>query len=280
MVNNLYVMDNERYRLFLQQRLNILEKIGVKIHLADARDYDMLSRIMSAIKPDIVVHLAAIAHVSVSQKSPYTTFDHSLRTLENALDVSTELGVKKFVYFSSSTVYGDWTKAKMAEDDICEPIGIYGSLKLAGELMVKGYNHAKGLPYVIIRPSALYGPRCVSGRVLQTFIEQAMERKSLRASTESLDFTYIDDLVDGTVRAIEWTGENEIFNLTFGQSAPVIFAAKQIGDIFGVSVLPSNEEPIMNRGTLNIRKAGTLLGYKPGVPVSIGVKKYADWYSR
>ena len=95
-------------------------------------------------------------------------------------------------------VYGDFNSEEVDETSICKPIGIYGTLKLAGELILKSYNQIFDLPYTIIRPSALYGERCVSRRVGQIFIENAIQNLDININgngEEKLDFTYIEDLM-------------------------------------------------------------------------------------
>src|SRR5262249_4506649 len=146
----------------------------------DARDYHALSRIISAAKPDCIVQLAAVAHANRSNKDPFSTFDHSLRTLENALDVARSLPGVHFIYFSSSMVYGNFHTDAVEEDHPLHPIGIYGALKVAGEKMVIAYNQVFDTQYTIVRPSALYGERCVSRRVGQIFVENALRGEKLR----------------------------------------------------------------------------------------------------
>ena len=285
MINNLYAGHKGEHRSMLEERLHILEGIGVNLFRMDARDYSQLSHTLSVLKADVVVHLAAIAHMSVSAKDPNTTFDHNLRTLENTLDcvyethVATGDKMAKVVYLSSSTVYGDWTAEKMGEDAKCDPKSIYGALKLAGEHIVRSHRHQKGIPYVIVRPSALYGPRCVSGRVIQTFIERAFVGMNLTASDESLDFTYIKDLIQGLTKCIESNVENETFNLTYGQGRKVIDAANIIAPHFEAVVNRSNKAPDgPNRGTLDISKAVEMLGYRPEYPIELGIPEYIKWY--
>ena len=100
---------------------------------------------------------------------------------------------------SSSMVYGDFDADIVSENKNCKPIGIYGTLKYSGELLVKSYNQVFDLPYTIIRPSALYGERCVSRRVGQIFIENAIQNNDIFVNgdgEDKLDFTYIEDLVE------------------------------------------------------------------------------------
>ena len=110
-----------------------------------------------------------MAHANRSNKDPFSTFDHSMRTLENALDWSRGSGLERFVFFSSSMVYGNFETEEITEDHPLNPIGIYGALKLGGEKLVIAYNQVFDLPYTILRPSALYCPRCVSRRVAASF---------------------------------------------------------------------------------------------------------------
>ena len=181
----------------VNDRLDLLRQAGVVLHPQDARDYHALSRILDAIKADMIVHLAAVSHAGQSNKDPYSTFDHSLRTLENALDIARS-SVERFVFFSSSMVYGNFQTDEVDEEHPLNPMGIYGALKVGGEKMVIAYGQVFNLPYTILRPSALYGPRCVSRRVGQIYVESALQGKALRIhgdGSERLDFTYIDDLV-------------------------------------------------------------------------------------
>src|SRR5204863_4990605 len=142
------------------------------------------------------------------------------RTLENALDAVRDRK-PHFIFFSSSMVYGNFEGAAVTEERACDPLGIYGALKYAGEKLVIAYHQVFGLPYTIVRPSALYGERCVSRRVGQVFIENAMRRQDIVIKgdgRETLDFTYVGDLVDGLCKCIELPeAKNQIFNLTYGR---------------------------------------------------------------
>jgi len=194
--------NRELYLDIIQQRLQLMRDAGIHLYVQDARDYHALSKLMAKLQPQSIVHLAAVAHAGRSNKDPYTTFDHSLRTLENALDCNRDYRAH-FVYFSSSMVYGNFRGASVSEDARCEPLGIYGALKYSGEKIVIAYNQVFDLPYTIIRPSALYGERCVSRRVGQIFIENALRGESITVQgdgSDRLDFTYVQDLCRPLVR--------------------------------------------------------------------------------
>ncbi len=289
-VNNLGAFSNATndpnktlYVQMVYERLNALREANVPLHIVDARDYHLLSRCLSDIKPHVIVQLAAISHANRSNKDPYTTFDHSFRTLENALDIARHDCVH-FIYFSSSMVYGNFDGEAVKEDRHCEPLGIYGALKYGGEKLVIAYNQVFGMPYTIIRPSALYGERCVSRRVGQAFVENALRGLPLSVNgdgTDGLDFTYIGDLIQGVLRAIA-TPEayNNIFNLTYGHARSLNQMIEIVKAHFpGVVVNHQPRDRLMpERGTLSIDKARTLLGYEPQWPLEKGFVNYITWY--
>ena len=138
-----------------------------------------------------------------------------MRTLENTLDFA-RLKKKQVIYLSSSMVYGNFDGKEVDEDTTCNPIGVYGTLKLSGELIVKAYSSVFDIPYTIIRPSALYGERCVSRRVGQIFIENAIQDLDIEingSGEEKLDFTYIEDLLQGIYKSCTSQNSiNQIFN--------------------------------------------------------------------
>ena len=112
--------NREMYTNMLHRRLELLRDAEIPVHVVDARNYHELSLVLGKLEPQSIVHLAAVAHANRSNKDPYSTFDHSLRTLENALDASRGK-LEHFVYFSSSMVYGNFNGAEVTEDSICSP---------------------------------------------------------------------------------------------------------------------------------------------------------------
>jgi nucleoside-diphosphate-sugar epimerase/ribosomal protein S18 acetylase RimI-like enzyme len=293
-VNNYYsikagaddIPNASLYLKIIEQRLDLLRQNEIPLVETDSRDYHRLSAVMARFDPDVVIQLAAVAHAGKSNKDPYSTFDHSLRTLENALDASRSprLHVKHFVYFSSSMVYGNFVEGTVTEETPCEPLGIYGALKYAGEKMVIAYNQVFGLPYTIVRPSALYGERCVSRRVGQIFIENALQGLEISINgdgSERLDFTYIGDLVSGIVCVLEHdNARNQTFNLTYGQSRSTAEMADILRQHFPearIKYLPK-DRLTPSRGTLSVEKARRLIGYEPQCPLETGFVDYIDWY--
>ncbi|HXT28378.1 MAG TPA: NAD(P)-dependent oxidoreductase, partial [Vicinamibacterales bacterium] len=271
------------YLHLIQERLHMLELAGIPVHVQDARDYHTLSPLLNNLAPDVLIHLAAVAHAKVANKNPFSTFDNSLRTLENAL-VSVRSRGTHFIYFSSSMVYGNFATGLVEETTPCEPLGVYGALKFAGEKMVIAYGQAFNMPYTIIRPSALYGQRCVSRRVGQIFIESALAGEPLKVDgdgEEKLDFTYIDDLIEGIALSVtEPAARNEIFNITYGAARPIRDLVEVLKREFGnLKVEHVERDQLMPfRGTLSIDKARQLLGFAPANPIDVGFPKYVKWY--
>lgn len=275
--------ERDLYEQIIQERLRRLREAGIPLFVEDARDYSRLSLVLSRLNPQVIVLLAAVAHASRSNKDPFSTFDHSLRTLENALDHARNR-VEHFVYFSSSMVYGNFEGASVTEETPCKPLGIYGALKLSGELLVKAYRQVFGLDYTIVRPSALYGPRCISRRVGQIFIENALRGQDIVIKgdgDERIDFTYIDDLVAGVRRCLEAPeARNETFNLTCGQGRAINEMAALLKAGFpGIEVRHEPRDALVpERGTLDIGKARRVLGYEPAFPIEKGYPRYIAWY--
>jgi nucleoside-diphosphate-sugar epimerase len=288
-VNNLFsitqdnVKNKKIFSSIVNSRINLINNSNINFIIQDARDYHSMSRHIKNLEPDILIHLAAVSHANRSNKDPHSTFDHSLRTLENSLDIARNFK-SHFIYFSSSMVYGNFLSNEVGEESLCKPIGIYGALKYSGEKIVEAYNQLFDLPFTIIRPSALYGERCVSRRVGQIFIENAIQNLDITIEgdgEDTLDFTYIDDLIQGTVKCcIDKNAINQIFNITYGNSRKIVELLQILESEF--SNLKINFKPkdkfMPKRGTLNIDKAKNLIKYNPEYPIEKGYREYIRWY--
>jgi len=293
-VNNLgyHLTQRDLWSLgIINKRIACLFEYDIPIIADDARDYHRLSKVFEEWKPEIVIHLAAVSHAGKSNKDPFSTFDHSLRTLENALDAAIACA-SQFIFFSSSMVYGEFPECGYVyESEALRPLGIYGALKLSGELMVRAYGEVFDLPWTIIRPSALYGPYCVSRRVIQIWVENAFMGSNLFVQgdeNEALDFTHVADVVRG-VRLMVGNEKayGEVFNITTGKAERIIDVANYIVTMFheiynkSIDVIHSKdrEELTPRRGTLKIDKATAILGYLPQFNTEKGLQQYVAWYS-
>ena len=162
-VNNLLsLVDNidnlphpELFNALVMERTRMLKEAKVSLKVQDARDYNSMSRLLHKIDPQVIVQLAAVSHANRSNKDPYSTFDHSFRTLENSLDwARSSKNIEQFIFLSSSMVYGNFKGGQVDETVNCEPLGIYGAIKYGSEKIVIGYNQVFDLPYTI-RPLSI-----------------------------------------------------------------------------------------------------------------------------
>jgi nucleoside-diphosphate-sugar epimerase len=289
LVNNLYSIQaqaNPEYQTILHDRLTMLDVAGVPLLRMDAGDYHLLSRTLDALQPDAVVHLAAVAHLTRARKAPHQTIKDSLHTLENTLDVANNIKSRPHVvFFSSSTVYGDFEGTAL-EGRHVDPLSIYGAVKIAGEQIVKAYGHTFDLPTTIVRPSALYGPRCISGRVTQKFLEAAVNGGPININGDGTirqDFTYIDDLTEGVRLVLEKPAmsDGQIFNLTAGNGRSLNDLADEVRKYYQVGVFHGENDPDKpRRGTLSVENARNRLEYAPKYQLDEGISEYVLWYKQ
>ena len=274
------------YTAFIQDRLAALDAANIEILVKDARNFDSLQEAFQIHEPEVVIHLAAVAHSSRSNADPYLAFDHGLNTLENALELSRIQGDVQFIYLSSSMVYGNFPSPTVTEESPCNPLGIYGSTKFGGEKLVIAYSQISGMPYTIVRPSSVYGPGCVSRRVIQAFIENALSGHPLKVQgdgREFQDYTFIDDIGDFfTLAAANPAAYNEIFNATRGEGRMIIEAAELVQKHFPqVEIEHTPADPLIpKRGTLDISKAQELLGFAPTISIDAGIPRYVESYEK
>jgi nucleoside-diphosphate-sugar epimerase len=232
-------------------------------------------------KPEIVIHMASFPRQKVVNAHPGRGSRTMSEGLLNLLDHSAKHGVQKFIYISSSMVYGDF-KDDVTEDAECSPQGQYGILKLAGEWLVKDYARRTDLAYTIIRPSAVYGPLDVEDRVISKFILNAMRGIPLKVNgaSETLDFTYVDDAADGIVAAaLSDRTNNNTYNITKSHSHSLLDAANLAVKVAGQGeiIVGNRDLDFPSRGALNIDAARRDFGFDPKVDVEQGFQNYHDW---
>ncbi|MBT5263501.1 MAG: NAD(P)-dependent oxidoreductase [Rhodospirillaceae bacterium] len=273
---------------FLMDRFDMMRDAGVEMRNVDARLFSDLAQVFDEFKPTKVVHLSAISSAVEARKNPGLCFDLQLTTLRNVLELCrlNHDQVDNVMFLSSSTVYGDFETPTVDETTRPRPRGIYANAKYMGERLLRTYCHQHGLGVSIVRPSALYGERCVSRRVSQAFIENALAGKTLYldgGGDGRLDFTYIDDLVEGMVRTVGLFGGREVsatFNLTFGNARTIGELAEIVKEFVPDVNLEirdrSNDRPI--RGTLSMDRANEMLGFHPKWPLEKGYRQYCEWY--
>jgi nucleoside-diphosphate-sugar epimerase len=205
--------------------------------------------------------------------------------LLNLLEASSQNQVQKFVYISSSMVYGDFDDGigiGVMENHAANPRGQYGIMKLAGEWLTRDYTQRTGMAHTIIRPSAVYGPLDVEDRVVSKFLITAMCQGIIQVNggSESLDFTYVDDAARGIAQAAvsENTG-NTTYNITRGRARTLKEAAQLSIDIALGGSMRINEADASfpSRGALNTTRACLDFGYEPQTDIEQGFRTYYEW---
>jgi len=256
-----------------------------RIHAIDICDQDGIDWLFRTYEFDCVIHLASFPRQKVVNQSPQAGSRAMSEGLLNLLESATRHGINKFVYVSSSMVYGNFTESGF--DGVDEwhptrPIGQYGIMKLAGEWLVKDYAHRTGINYTIIRPSAVYGPLDVEDRVVSKFLLNAIRGQSVsvNGAEEELDFTYVDDAAMGIAcAAIDDITNNQTYNITRGHSRTLLEAAELAVQIVGQGQVEVNnrDKNFPSRGQLNITQAYKDFGFQPKVDIEEGFKRYYDW---
>ena len=284
------VVDTEtNYGIIPQDEVEYLmserkKKTGIVENVKfDISDRFLMHQVFKKFMPDIVIHMASFPRQKVVNANPPYGAKVMSEGLLNLLEESKSGNVKKFIYISSSMVYGDFTD-DVTEDANCNPQGQYGILKLAGEWLVKDYSRRNCFSHTIIRPSAVYGPLDVEDRVIAKFMLTAMRGGVLNVNGagETLDFTYVDDAADGIVAAaLSNNTNNKTYNITKSHSRTLLEAAELAVKIVGKGSINVRDKDadFPSRGALNIDAAKRDFGYDPKVDVEEGFQKYYEWLS-
>jgi len=257
------------------------KKVDSMCHPYDIADLIVMDRTFNTFKPELVIHLASFPRQKAVGIDPGAASRTMSEGLLNLCEVSAKHNVKRFVYISSSMVYGNFADST-TEHVQCDPIGQYGIMKLAGEMLVKDYTKRGCFDYTILRPSAVYGPLDVNDRVVAKFILAAMQDQPLEVngSGESLDFTYVEDAASGIVGAsLSNTAANRTYNITRGRGVSLLEAASLVTEIVGKGTLKiaERDNTFPSRGALDISAAHRDFGYNPTVNILEGFQRYYDY---
>ena len=277
MTNYDFIPLDQMMKLFQLRQSDLRNQVPIR--RIDVRDKAQVNTVFEEFKPDVVIHLASYPRQKVVLENPSVASEVMSTGLINLLEASKKK-VSKFVYVSSSMVYGDFDDL-VDETEQCHPRGQYAIMKYMGEKLVEDYR--KHFDYTIIRPSAVYGPRDVEDRVLSKFVVGAInnETLSVRGVDEILDFTYVTDTAQGIALASTKDCKHAIYNITRCELLPVTLAqaATTVIDIVGKGhwVEYAKDPNFPSRGRLCIARARTDLGYEPKVDFEQGCKQYVDW---
>jgi len=272
-----FIPQDQMMKLFQLRAGDLRNQVPSK-HI-DIRDKQPVIQTLYNFKPDVVIHLASFPRQKVVQQNPSVASEVMSTGLINLLEASKGIA-SKFVYVSSSMVYGDFDDY-VPETQECHPKGQYAIMKYMGEKLVADY--CKHFDYTIVRPSAVYGPRDVEDRVLSKFVLNAIRGEPLkvRGAEEILDFTYVTDTAAGIALAAVKDCPHDIYNITRCENIPItlLMAAKQVVNILGQGVIEVVDRDLAfpSRGRLDISRAQKDLGYHPTVDFADGCNEYVTW---
>ena len=251
-----------------------------KIHRVDISERDSVEWLFRHYRPSAVVHLASFPRQKVVNADPAQGAKIMSEGLLNLLEACVKYQCTRFLYASSSMVYGDF-KDYVKEDAVCRPQGQYGIMKLAGEWLVRDYQR-KGIDHTIFRPSAVYGPLDVEDRVISKFLLTAMRGGVLKVNGihETLDFTYVDDAAQGMVQALlSGNTKNKTYNITKSHSKTLYAAAQLAVELVGNGsiAIGDKDQDFPSRGALDISAAQQDFGFDPKIDIEEGFEHYYQW---
>lgn len=281
------VVDNQTdYGTIPHSELNFIiaerrKKIpaDVLIHQIDVES-SAIKFVFEQFRPDTIVHLASFPRQRVVNRNPQAGSRVMSEGLLNLLELATEFKVEKFIYASSSMVYGSFEQAN--EDTECHPMGQYAILKWAGEQLVRDYSRRTGISHVIIRPSAVYGPLDVEDRVVSKFLLSAMrgEKLQVHGPWETLDFTHVSEAAKGIVEAtlsqsVTWG----TYNVSRGRVRTLLEAAEVAVKTVGAGIIDSvaSDPNFPSRGIIDTKAAYRDLDFSARIDIEDGFRDYYAW---
>jgi UDP-glucuronate 4-epimerase len=256
---------------------------------ADIRDAARLREIFTSNRFDAIFHLAARAGVRPSLAQPQLYTQVNIVGTQNLLELAREFGVRKFVFASSSSVYGVNQKVPFSEDDpIFKPISPYAATKLAAEALCHVYHHLYGIDMVCLRFFTVYGPRQRPDLAIHKFTRAIASGKPIEmygdpATAGARDYTHIDDILQGVLACLDKDFGFEIINLGESRTVKLLelvrLIEKAVGKRADIRQLPlqPGDVPIT---FADITKAKRLLGYRPQVAIEDGITRFVEWFGK
>ncbi len=258
----------------------------VTVYHVDLRDSESVRNLFHREKVDAIAHLAARAGVRPSIQYPRLYYDTNVTGTLHLLEAARVTGVERFIFASSSSVYGASKAIPFSEDEhLSQTISPYAATKVAGEFLCSTYSHLYNLRVVALRYFTVYGPRQRPDLAIHQFTRRIYAGQSIDQfgdGTTRRDYTYIEDVIQGTMAALEYEGPLfDIFNLGESETIQlkdlIVAIENALGKRARINQLP--EQPgDMPLTFADISKARKLLGYKPTTRLSEGLPSFIDWF--
>jgi UDP-glucuronate 4-epimerase len=260
---------------------------GFQFHETDILETESVARLLTP--ETVIVHLAAKAGVRPSLRDPAGYVRANVTGTQSLIDASRSAGASRFVFGSSSSVYGDDTTPPFREDaPAVHPISPYAATKRAGELLLEALAPHAGLRAAALRFFTVYGPRQRPDLAIRTFTRRMLAGESITMfgdGSEARDYTYIDDIVTGVVAAIDWTASAgvgmDVFNLGGNEAVELRRMIDTIAGALGVA--PRIERGPRQPGDVRLTSADlthseAVLGYRPRTAFAEGIRRFVSWY--
>jgi len=253
----------------------------------DIRDAALLDALFAKEPVRAVIHLAARAGVRPSVEEPALYADVNVRGTTVVLESARRAGVRKVVYASSSSVYGGNTKVPFSEDDpVDHPVSPYAATKKATELVASAYHHLYGIDTIGLRFFTVYGPRQRPEMAIAAFTRRIDEGRPVPVFGDGSalrDYTYIDDIVDGVMGALDRGRGDRVYNLGESETTSLLELVRRIGDALGreprIEFRPAQPGDVPTTYA-DIARARRELGYHPAVRVAEGIPRFVAWHRR
>lgn len=275
----------------IQHLISISKSEHYILHFQDIRDKKGLEKIFQDHKIDAIIHLAALAGVRPSIERPLEYEEVNIRGTMNLWELCDQFNIKKFVCASSSSVYGNNEKTPFSEtDNVDQPISPYAATKKCGEVLGHVYHSLYGIDMIQLRFFTVYGPRQRPDLAIHKFTKLISENKEIPFygdGNTARDYTYIDDIIDGILRSVNYLEKNcniyEIINL--GENEVVTLSEmlseieKNLNKTAIKKILPLQPGDVQ-KTSADITKARNLIGYNPTTNFQNGTKKFMEWFLR
>lgn len=261
-----------------------LKNPNFKLYREDIRNFDKMEKIFEENKVDKAVHLAAMVGVRYSIKNPSLYKEVNIEGTENLLKLSVRHKIKNFIFGSSSSVYGISKKIPFNEDDDGKPISPYADTKREGEVLCEEYHKKHGLSITCLRFFTVYGPRGRPDMAPYKFTKLIYEGKAVPMygdGSTKRDYTYVTDIVDGIIAALDKGFAFEIINLGDSNAIELKYfislIEKNLGRKAKIEQMPMQEGDVPITYA-DISKAKRLLNYSPKAKAEEGIKLFVEWY--
>ncbi len=251
----------------------------------DINNLDVLKKIFAHHHINRICNLAAQAGVRYSIQNPFTYQESNIKGFLNLLEMARQFPVNNFVFASSSSVYGNNKKLPFrVEDNVDTPISLYGATKRSNELMAYCYSHLFNIPLTGLRYFTVYGPWGRPDMALFLFTRAILDGRPIDVynfGNMKRDFTYIDDIVDGTISALSNPFRYELFNLGNSKTVELMELIKIIEEELGTeakkNLLPLQPGDVPETYA-DIEKTKKMLAFNPKTSIRTGIKRFLDWY--